>query len=266
MLLVDALSRCPTRYSQEIKLDLRMDYIAFTLGWIEKLRETTCEDPVLSTVYQLVQYGWPKERRRVPAIAKYFWDFRDELSTGKGLLLKGPSLVIPGVLRENYLHYLHEGHLSASKVKFNTKQHMFWPVMEADITDYTRQCQVCIKRSRPAREPLQPHEISDGPWQKLVMDFFDFQGKYYILICDYFSKFPFMYPCKSSWGSLKDHLIDLFANKGIQERLFQTMAPHSTTRSLQTFSPATTPKSNGFIECQIQTIKNLLYKALDAGT
>ena len=30
MLLPDALSRCPTRYSQEIKLDLHMDYIAFT--------------------------------------------------------------------------------------------------------------------------------------------------------------------------------------------------------------------------------------------
>ena len=57
MLLADALSRCPARYSQEINLDLHMDYIAFTLGWIEKLRKTTCEDPVLSTVYQLVQYG-----------------------------------------------------------------------------------------------------------------------------------------------------------------------------------------------------------------
>ena len=72
MLLADTLSRCPARYSQEIKLDLHVDYIAFTLAWIEKLRETTCKDPVLSTVYQLVQQGWPKEWRRVPAIAKYF--------------------------------------------------------------------------------------------------------------------------------------------------------------------------------------------------
>ena len=94
MLLADAVSRCPARYSQEIKLDLCMDYIAFTLAWIEKLKETTCKDPVLSTVYQLVQHRWPKERRRVPAIAKYYWDFRDDLSTDKGLLLKGPSLVI----------------------------------------------------------------------------------------------------------------------------------------------------------------------------
>ena len=72
MLLAYALSRCPARYSQEIKLDLRVDYIAFTSAWIETLKETTCEDPVLSTVYQLVQHGWPKERRRVPNVAKYY--------------------------------------------------------------------------------------------------------------------------------------------------------------------------------------------------
>ena len=39
MLLADTLSRCPTRYSQEIKLDLCVDYIAFTLAWNEKLRD-----------------------------------------------------------------------------------------------------------------------------------------------------------------------------------------------------------------------------------
>ena len=98
MLLADALSRCPARYSQEIKLDLRVDYIAFISAWIETLRETTCKDPVLSTVYQLVQHRWPKERRGVPTIAKYYWDFRDELSMDDGLLLKGLSLLIPAVL------------------------------------------------------------------------------------------------------------------------------------------------------------------------
>ena len=91
MLLADTLSRCPARYSQQIKLDLCVDYIAFTSAWIETLRETTCEAPVLSMVYQLVQHGWPKKRRRVPNVAKYYWDFRDELSTDEGLLLKGPS-------------------------------------------------------------------------------------------------------------------------------------------------------------------------------
>ena len=266
----------PARYSQEIRLDLCMDYITFTSAWIEKIKETTCEDPVLSTVYQLVQHRWPKERRRVPAVAKYYRDFRDELSTDDGLLLKGPSLVIPAVLRESYLQHLHEGHLSANKVESTAKQHMFWPGMKADITNYTRQCQVCIKRSRPARESLQPHEIPNGPWQKLGMDFFDFKGKCYILICDYFSKFPFMFSCKTSWGSLQDRLIDLFTNEGYPREIIsdngslfnsQEFVDYLSSHDVRhTTSSPHYPQSNGFIEHQIQTVKNLLYKAVDTGT
>ena len=231
---------------------------------------------MLSTVYQLVQHRWPKERRRVPNVAKYYWDFRDKLSTDEGLLLKGLSLVIPATLRENYLQHLHEGHLSASKTILNARQHMFWPGIEADIKDYTRRCQVCIKSSRPVREPLQPHEIPDGPWQKLGMDFFDLKGKCYILICDYFLKFPFMFSCKTSWGSLKDRLIDLFSNKGFLKEIIsdngfpfnsQEFADYLSSHGVKhTTSSHHYPQSNGFIECHIQTVKNLLYKAMDAGT
>ena len=197
-------------------LNLCMDYIAFTSAWIDKLRETTCEDPVLGTVYQLVQHRWLKLRRRVPNVARYFWDFRDELTTDEGLLLKGPSLMIPAVLRESYLQCLHKGHLFAKKVNSNARQHMLWPGMEADINDYTRRCEICIKRSHSTREPLQPHDIPDGPWEKIRMDYFDFKGKSYILICDYFSKFPYMSQCKTSWGSLT--LSVLIATKANQSK------------------------------------------------
>ena len=66
MQLADALSRCPARASQEIKLDMRVDYIAFTKPWIEKLKDSTQRDPILATVYQLTQQGWPHQRRHVP--------------------------------------------------------------------------------------------------------------------------------------------------------------------------------------------------------
>ena len=51
MKLADALSHCPARASQEIKLDMRVDYIAFTKPWIEKLKDSTQRDPILATVY-----------------------------------------------------------------------------------------------------------------------------------------------------------------------------------------------------------------------
>ena len=55
MQLADALSRCPVRASQEIKLDMRVDYIAFTKPWIEKLKDSMQRDPILATVYQFTQ-------------------------------------------------------------------------------------------------------------------------------------------------------------------------------------------------------------------
>ena len=168
MQLADTLSCCPARASQEIKLDMRVDYIAFTKPWIEKLKDSTQRDPILVTVYQLTQQGWPHQRRHVPHLARRYWDFRDELSTDDGMLLKGPRLIIPGELQEEYLSRLHKGHLSANKVQENAKQHMYWTGIDSDIEDYTKRCKECIKRSQVAKEPLQPHDIPEGPWRKLV--------------------------------------------------------------------------------------------------
>ena len=128
--------------------------------------------------------------RHVPHLAWRYWDFRDKLSTDDGMLLKGLGLIIPEELQE-YLSRLHEGHLSTNKVQENAKQHMYWTGIDADIEDCTKQCWECIKRSQVAKEPLQPHDIPEGPWRKLGMEYFNFNGNSYVLICDYFSKFPF---------------------------------------------------------------------------
>ena len=89
-------------------------------------------------------------------------------------------------------------------------RHMYWTGIDADIEDYTKRCQEWIKRSQVAKEPLQPHDIPEGPWRKLGIDYFTFDGNSYVLICDYFSKFPFLYRAKTSFWSLRDRLIDLF--------------------------------------------------------
>ena len=105
-----------------------------------------------------------------PCIARRYFDFRDELSTDNGLLLKGLCLIIPNTLKEEYLHHLHKGHLSIKKTQANAKEHLYWLGIDADISDYGKRCQECIKRSRQP-EPLQPHDIPEGPWLKLAMDY-----------------------------------------------------------------------------------------------
>ena len=271
MQLADALSRCPARASQEIKLDMRVDYIPFMKPWIEKLKDSTQRDPILAMVYQLTQQGWLHQRRHVPCLGRRYWDFRDELSTDDGMLLKGPRLIIPGELQEEYLSRLHKGHLSASKVQENAKQHMYWTGIDADIEDYTKRCQECIKRSQVPKEPLQPHDIPEGPWRKLGIDFFAFDGNSYVLICDYFSKFPFLYRAKTSFWSLRDRLIDLFSIEGYPDEIVSDNGPPFQSKEFAKFLPGlgikhTTsspgyPHSNGFIERHIQTVKNMLSKS-----
>ena len=202
-----ALSCCLARASTDIKLDMRVDYIAFTKPWIEKLKDSTQRDPILGTMYQLTQQGWLHQRRHMPHLVRRYWDFRDKLFMDDGLLLLLSYL-------ENYkrsIYTVHMKAISANKVQENAKEHMYWIGINAEIQDYTKRCQECIKQSQIAKEPLQPHDIPEGPWRKLGMDYFNFNANSYVLICDYFSKFPFMYKAKASFWSLRDHLIDLFS-------------------------------------------------------
>ena len=209
-------------------------------------------------------------------MARAYWDLRDQLSTDEGLLLMGPRIVIPSCLREEYLQRLHQGHLSATKVQQNACQHLYWPGLDADIADYTRRCQECICRSQPPKEPLQAHEVPQEPWEKIAMDYFYMNGRLYILICDYFSKFPFLFQVKTtSFANLKDHLEELFSVEGIPDEIMSDNGPPFNGKEFSSYltglgirhttSSPNYPRSNGFIERQIQTVKRLIEKANSSG-
>ena len=148
---------------------------------------------------------------------------------------------------------------------------MYWTGIDADIEDYTKRCQECIKRSQVPKEPLQPHDIPEGPWRKLGMDYFAFDGNSYVLICDYFSKFPFLYRAKTSFWSLRDRLIDLFSIEGYPDEIVSDNGPPFQSKEFAKFlsglgikhttSSPGYPHSNGFIEWHIQTVKTMLSKS-----
>ena len=205
MLLTDALSRCPARGSEEIKLDMRVDYVAFNKAWIAKLKEATREDPITGTVYQLTQQGWPHQWRHTPRMARVYWDFRDELSTDDGLLLKGPRIVIPSCLCEEYLERLHYWP-PVSKARFRTTPDStcIGPDWMQILQTTWEDARNGIKKAQPPKEPLQAHDVPSQPWERIAMDHFYQNGRLYLLVGDYFSKFPFIFQTKStSFANIK---------------------------------------------------------------
>ena len=103
------------------------------------------------------------------------------------------------------------------------------------------------------------------------MDYFAFDGNSYVLICDYFSKFPFLYRAKTSFWSLRDRLIDLFSIEGYPDEIVSDNGPPFQSKEFAKFlsglgikhttSSPGYPRSNGFIEQHIQTVKNMLSKS-----
>ena len=103
------------------------------------------------------------------------------------------------------------------------------------------------------------------------MDYLNFDGKSYVLICDYFSKFPFLYRAKTSFWSLRDRLIDLFSIEGFPDEIVSDNRPLFQSKEFAKFlsglsikhttSSPGYPHSNGFIERHIQMVKNMLSKS-----
>ena len=91
------------------------------------------------------------------------------------------------------------------------------------------------------------------------------------MICDYFSKFPFLYRAKTSFWSLRDHLIDLFSIEGYPDEIVPDNGPPFQSKEFAKFlsglgikhttSSPGYPHSNGFIEQHIQMVKNMLSKS-----
>lgn len=70
---------------------------------------------------------------------------------------------------------------------------VFWSGINSDIDKIVQQCAICqeFQKSQTA-ESLMPHEIPVRPWQIVATDIFNLNRHNYLLIVDYYSKYPFI--------------------------------------------------------------------------
>ena len=100
---------------------------------------------------------------------------------------------------------LHGSHAGINKAMDLARTCVYWPGMEADVTDYIKRCLTCIECSNLPVEMLKSHEVPPRPWVKLGVDFFhDHLGKKHPIVADYFSKFP-IHVSSGIYTSFQDH-------------------------------------------------------------
>ena len=105
----------------------------------------------LDGAHRLTLNGWPDRQGHVPTAARFYWSFHDELSINGDILTKGEQVVIPPSCRDSIMADLHGSHAGINKAMDLARTCIYWPSMEAAMTNYIKQCLTCIECSLYSR-------------------------------------------------------------------------------------------------------------------
>ena len=276
MVLPDSLSRLPaTRETKQIHLDVSVNLVQFSKPRLDELRAATQDDTVLHTLKQYILSGFPEKLRDLNRTVRDYWPFRDELSIEDGLVLKGTQVIIPASLRETYMEHLHTGHQGVTRCQQRARSCLYWPGINKEIEACVGKCELC-QRHQPSQssEPDMPisDELPQVPWYTLGCDLLTLNNQDYLLIADYHSKYPILEKLStSSSEKVAEISHKYFSMFGIPNRIISDNGPQFIGRAFQQMldeygithvtSSGKHPKSHGFIERAVRTVKALMTKS-----
>ena len=130
--------------------------------------------------------------------------------------------------------------------------------------------------SSQQRETILTHEVPQGPWKNLGIDFFEFQSTTYLLIAECYSRFPVIRKVSSTTTSATtETLKQVFSEYGVPQTIMTDNGPSFSSKEFAVFanqyhfdhttSSPRYPQSNGFIERMVQTVKQSMRKCATAG-
>ena len=282
MYLADTLSRAYIQGEGNAEMEDELSRVVHSLvlnipvsaNKLSEIRQATEQDPTLMKVRSRIMRGWPKFRKSVPPEVQNLWNIRDELHLAEGVIFVGERGLIPAKLRQQMLRLLHERHMGVEICKARARTVMYWPGMANEIEEEVFKCSVCMKHQKSQhREPMMPHDIPDGRWQK--MDIMTYQGNDFLVVVDYYSKYPeFSQVPDKTAKTIITHTKSICARHGIPEEIVSDNMPFGS-REFKDFarewgiktstSSPNYAQSNGQAERFVQTLKGLFKKADEDG-
>ena len=201
-----------------------------------------------------------------------YWHIRDSLHIAGNIVFTHQRIVVPRSLQAYMLQLIHESHFGIEKSKARARELLYWPQMNADIERIIGDCELCIKfQNKQQREPLLSHEIFNERYFKVGMDVLTFQNKDYLVIVDYYSKYPELLPLHDKTArTIVEQCKSVFFRHGIPVEVVSDNMPFQSAEFLTfakawgiktTTSSPTHSQSNGQAERYVQTVKNMLKKA-----
>lgn len=270
----DALSRLLPAAQKEKQANAEPQFFHTVLEELpitpEEVRKNTSKDPVLSKVLDRVLHGWPAQERD-PELQSYH-RIRNELTQEAGCLIWGTRVVIPPKLRARILNELHEAHPGIVRMKLLARSYVWWPRLDDDIGMQVHDCTECsmVQRQAPTLA-LHPWKWCIRPFQRIHIDYAEYQGVYYLVTVDSYSKWPEIIAMKNmTTVATINAMRMMFARFGLPEEVVSDNGPQFTAEDFAVFltengvkhtrTPRYHPASNGLAERMVQELKMALKK------
>ncbi|UYV65760.1 K02A2.6-like [Cordylochernes scorpioides] len=241
---------------------------------LTKIFEAQQEDTTLKAVVNYLEQGWPDKKKMSQALLSY-WHVKDELGVQNGLLMRSCRLVIPASMKLEILDKLHAGHFGITKTRLRARETVWWPGISEEIAETVRKCSVCIQEAVSKHEPLIPTNFPTRPWQKIGMDLFKFENKWYLVVIDYYSRFPEVVQLDRLTANVVVRSCkSIFSRHGIPETVVSDNGTQfGAAREFANFarqygfthvtSSPRFPQSNGMAEAGVKIAKLILKKNQD---
>ncbi|KAJ0182603.1 hypothetical protein K1T71_001972 [Dendrolimus kikuchii] len=275
----DALSRLPLPYEPKNESGLNLvsyiNYVedSFPISAREVALKTQT-DEVLSKIYKYIMNGWPT---LVNDNEKPYYNRKEYLSIEQGCILYNHRVIIPVLLRKQVLRELHEGHLGVVKMKNLSRNYVYWPNLDNEIEVLCRDCTACRQqRDAPPQSLLHPWVFPARPWQRLHIDFAEFQGKHYLVTVDAHSKWIEVQKMTNTTASTTiNKLRELFARFGLPSQVVSDGGPPFGSREFgdymnknlitHTITSPYRPAGNGAAENAVKSVKRAMKKSVHEG-
>ena len=99
----------------------------------------------------------------------------------------GNRIVVPKSLQNETLTKVHTGH---QRCRMRVAAFVWWPRVSQEVRQTVEKCRECAKEASKKREPLIVTPLQDYPWQMVGVDLFELNKVNYVLLVDYFSRYP----------------------------------------------------------------------------
>ena len=203
-----------------------------------------------------------------------FWENRSHLTIVDDLLLYDDRILIPRSMRLQILDCIHTVHLGLTKCRSRACTSVWWPGLSTQIGELITRCHTCAKEQPTPREPLMSSSFPARPWERVATDLYDFQGRKYIIVVDYYSRwFDIKELSNETSHSVIKALKEAFATHGIPDVIMSDNGPQYSAEAFRQFAAAyhfthvtsspKLPQANGELERAIRTAKSMLGKNED---